>query len=185
MIMIILERPSHRPAASAGAGKLVPVPADIYGLWLALLASGALLAGWGRHPIRQPGDLLLFAALAAIAGSQKLWLPESARRRVSIGYIFVMAGMLFLGVPEAMSIAAASGLAGSLLNVPERPSLRAALFNVSALILSAALAGVTLLFLVPDPRGPLTAAGIPPDLRRGQRLFSDEFGAGGGSRRSG
>jgi serine phosphatase RsbU (regulator of sigma subunit) len=160
--MIILERPSRGRSLSAGAGKLVPEPADAYVLWQTLLASGALLIGWSQRPVHHPGELLFFALLAAVAGSQKLWVPDSARSRISVGYIFVMVGLLFLGVPEAMLIAAASGLTGSLLNVPERPSLRESAFNVSAQILSAALAGGTLLVLGGTGEGPLMRAGILP-----------------------
>src|SRR5947209_194992 len=161
-MMIILERPSRGRSLSAGAGKLVPEPADAYVLWQALLASGALLVGWSQHALRHPWELLFFACLAALAGSQKLWVPDSTRQRISIGYIFVMVGLLFLGVREAMLIAAASGLTGSLLNVPGRPSLRESIFNVSAQILSAALAGGILLAFGRTGDRSLLRAGILP-----------------------
>jgi len=62
----------------------------------------------------------------------------------------------------AMLIAAASGLAGSLLSVPERPGLRESIFNVSALILSAAPAGLTFLALGGYSGRPVTHAGLRP-----------------------
>jgi hypothetical protein len=160
--MIILERSSGGRSLCVRAGELVPEPADTYVLFLALLASGALLAGWSQHVLRQPQGLLLFTLLAAAAGSQKLWVPGSPRSRVSIGYIFVMVGLLFLGVREAMVIAAASGLSGSLLNVPERPRLRESLFNVATLILASAVAGATLCAFTQTSGRLLIRAGVLP-----------------------
>jgi serine phosphatase RsbU (regulator of sigma subunit) len=140
--MIILERP---PRGRAPAAKgMVRGPADSYVLLLAALAASALVIGGHSYETRHPAELLLFGGLAAVAGSQKLWVPNSSRSRLSISFIFVLVALLSLGAREAMLIAAAGGLASSVLNVPERPGLRETLFNVSALILSAGLAGLTL-----------------------------------------
>lgn len=153
--MIIVERSSRGRSVSKGAREMIRELADIYVLCLAALAASALFFGCSQRVVQHPAELLLFGLLAAAAGSQKLWVPNSPRSRVSTGYIFVLIGLLFVSVPEAMLIAAASGLAGSLLNVPERPGLRETIFNVSALILSTALAGMTLL-------APGRSAGVLP-----------------------
>jgi serine phosphatase RsbU (regulator of sigma subunit) len=162
--MIILERSHHESSAGARAEEFAPEPVDAYVLCLALLALCIMLVGWSQHVVRRPSELLVFGLLAAAAGSQKLWVPNSARSRVSIGYIFVMVGLLFLGVPEAMLIAAVSGLTGSLLNVRERPSTRESVFNIAALVLSAALAGQTLSLLGRTVGQPPTSASILPIL---------------------
>jgi GAF domain-containing protein len=145
--MIILERSRRGRPIGADVAELVPVPADLYVLCLSFLAICALLVEWSQHVAYRPRELALFGVLAAAAGSQKLWVPNSQGSRISIGYIFVIVGMLFVGVPEAMLIAAASGLSGSLLNLSGRPGLREGVFNVSSLVLSAAVAGQTLLAL--------------------------------------
>jgi serine phosphatase RsbU (regulator of sigma subunit) len=160
--MIILERcPPERPSR-ANPAELIPEPADAFVLCLSVLTAGALLIAWNQHVVRRPGELLLFGLLAAAAGSQKVWVPEGARSRVSIGYVFVMLALLFLGVPEAMLIAAASGLTSSLLNVTAQPRLRESVFNISAQVLSAGLAGWTLLALGHHPGRTVTPAAIFP-----------------------
>ncbi len=142
--MIILERSRPPRAPGVNLEALIPGPADVYVLCLALLATMALLVGWSLHSVERPRELLLFGVLAAAAGSQKLWVPASPGSRLSIGYIFLIVGLLFLKVPEAMLIAAASGLTGSLVNVRGRPGLREGIFNVASLVLSVGLAGQTL-----------------------------------------
>jgi hypothetical protein len=129
--MIILERfPRERPP-HADPVEIFPNPADAYVLYLAVMAAGATAYVWNQHPVHRPDELLIFGLLAAAAGSQKLWVPDGPRSRVSIGYVFVMLGLLFLGVPEAMLIAAASGLTSSLLNVTGQPRLWDSVFNSS------------------------------------------------------
>jgi sigma-B regulation protein RsbU (phosphoserine phosphatase) len=158
--MIVLEPSTRGRSARRGARAVVTEPADIYVLWLALLAASVLWLGWSQPVARHPATLLLFTVLAVAAGSQKLWMPNSPGSRVSIGYLFVVVGLPFLSLPETMLVAAASGLSGSLLNVPARPGVREILFNVSAPLLSSALAGVTLQVLDPSKRVPGAPVGM-------------------------
>jgi serine phosphatase RsbU (regulator of sigma subunit) len=164
--MIILERPRCPRPAGFALEEVAPEPADIYVLCLALLATCGLLVVWSQHSVDRSRELLLFGLLAASAGSLKLWVPISRGSRISIGYIFVLLGLLFLKLPEAMLVAAASGLSSSLLNLNGRPAPREALFNISSLVLSTGLAGQTLTLLghpvgVPPSQGsvlPILAA---------------------------
>lgn len=158
--MIILEPSRRGRSLKLPAEALVPEPADIYALCLALLAVCVLLINWSQHVVRHPHELLVFGLLAAAAGTLKLWVPNSQGSRVSIGYIFVLLGLIFAGLPEAMLIAAASGLASSLLNVRERPGSREGVFNVAALVLATALAGMTLRALGGPVRHPPASADI-------------------------
>ena len=83
--MIILERYPRERSTRGNAAELIPEPADAYVLCLSVLTAGALLVAWNQHAIRHPRELLLFGLLAAAAGSQKLWVPDGTRSRVSIG----------------------------------------------------------------------------------------------------
>jgi hypothetical protein len=159
--MMILERSSRGHRVRMGSREVVAEPADIYVFLLFFLAAGALGVGWSQPVVRHPAALLLFGVLAVAAGSQKLWMPNSPRNRLSTGYLFVVVSLPFLALPEVMLVAAASGLAGAYLNVPARPGLRETLFNVSAQVLSAALAGLTLLAA---GRGASGAPGAPAGM---------------------
>jgi serine phosphatase RsbU (regulator of sigma subunit) len=179
--MILLERSRRGRPMAAGMEDLAPAPADLYVFCLALFALCALLVGWSQHSVQHPRELVLFGVLAAAAGSQKLWVPNSLGSRISIGYIFVIVGLLFLGVPEAMLIAAASGLTGSLFNLLGRPTLREGVFNVSAQVLSTALAGQALLFLGRASGDPPLRTGIVPLLAAaGLYFLSNSALAAGG-----
>jgi serine phosphatase RsbU (regulator of sigma subunit) len=166
--MILLERSRRgRPTPSGwvvSAEDLAPAPADLYVFSLALVAVCALLVGWSQHSVQRPRDLLVFGVLAAAAGSQKLWVPNSLCSRISIGYIFVIVSLPFLGMAEAMLVAAASGLTGSLVNLGGRPTLREGVFNVSAQVISAALAGKLLLLFGRTPGDPQQPVEILPIL---------------------
>jgi hypothetical protein len=83
--MIILERPRHAAPIRAGSEEPIPVPADLYVLCLACLAVCLLLVGWSQHVVPHGRELALFGVLAAAAGSQKLWVPNSPGSRLSIG----------------------------------------------------------------------------------------------------
>lgn len=166
--MILLEQSPRGRRSSAGwpvgAEEFVPAPADLYVFSLALFAVCALLVGWSQHEVQRPRELVLFGLLAAAAGSQKLWVPNSLASRISVGYVFVLVGLLFLGVPEAMLIAAASGLTGSLVNLAGRPTVREGVFNVSAQVISAALAGYVLQLSGRQVGAPPLQAGVVPIL---------------------
>src|SRR5205085_2052907 len=90
----------------------------IYVVSLVLLAASVLWVGWRQPVVRHPATLLLFGLLAAAAGGQKLWVPNSPGSRLSLGCLFVVVSLPFLTMPEVMLVAAASGLAGAYLNVP-------------------------------------------------------------------
>src|SRR5947209_8491140 len=80
--MIILEPCNRGRSVRAPAEELLPEAADLYALCLALGALGALLIGWSQHVVQRPHELVLFGLLAAAAGTQKLWVPNSPASRV-------------------------------------------------------------------------------------------------------
>jgi serine phosphatase RsbU (regulator of sigma subunit) len=160
--MTLLERSRRPRPINTGLDDLASVPVDLYTLCLACLAVCVLLVAWSQHGELHPRELTLFGLLAAAAGSQKLWVPNSPASRISVGFVFVIVSLVFLSYQEALLIAAASGLTGSLLNTSGRPRLPEGVFNVSSLVLSTALAGQALAVLGRTAGGPALRVEVLP-----------------------
>ncbi|MDH4103820.1 MAG: diguanylate cyclase [Thermoleophilia bacterium] len=117
------------------------------------------IAAWAtvRTALGRPGAaealaLAVFFGLALLAELRPVALDEDGRGSVSLGFVFILAALILLGVGAGVVIAMASSLVAQLI---DRKPLVRTVYNSSAYTLAAFAAGVPLLVLgvapVSDP----------------------------------
>ncbi|MDH5281039.1 MAG: hypothetical protein OEW52_07810, partial [Thermoleophilia bacterium] len=109
------------------------------------------IAAWAtvRTALGRPGAaealaLAVFFGLALLAELRPVALDEDGRGSVSLGFVFILAALILLGVGAGVVIAMASSLVAQLI---DRKPLVRTVYNSSAYTLAAFAAGVHLLVL--------------------------------------
>jgi len=111
--------------------------------WLAVVLagfclSGFILAGWRPHPTDLP-KLALYIAAASVASVFKVRLPGIVST-LSMNYVFVIAGLLDLGLAAGIVISVGGVLGQTYYKCTVRPQWRHVLFNLASVSLSVAAA---------------------------------------------
>lgn len=136
----------------------MPVRAKVYialVITLGLAAAGRAVADW--ESVTNPGRMGVFIALAALASVVKLRLPGLAGT-YSLNSVLLLAGAVYLTLPETVFAAVAAVLVQSYFRAERRPAPVQVLFSVSNEAFSVALASTALSYLVGEGIWPFRPA---------------------------
>ena len=105
-------------------------------LGLGLLTIIAAVPQWNAAA---PARFIVFFLIAAIGSSMKVSLP-AVKGTMSVGFLFVLIGIMELSLPEALAIAAVSIITQCLWHAKVRPTLVQVLFNIACMCIAATAA---------------------------------------------
>jgi hypothetical protein len=121
----------------------VPAPAVCFALGTAAVALALLATCWDGHRVADMPGFGLAVVAALLCGSRTIRLSDIAT--ISVAFVVVFCTLIHVGMPEACVVAAASGLAASVLS-PERYSRSPAvlMFAFASIVVTAWAAGQVL-----------------------------------------
>lgn len=102
-------------------------------LGLGLLTIVAALQQWTNAA---PARFVAFFMIAAVASTLKVSLP-GVRGTMSVGFPFVLIGVMELSLPEALAVASVSIVTQCLWHAKKRPTVIQVLFNVACMCIAA------------------------------------------------
>jgi diguanylate cyclase (GGDEF)-like protein/putative nucleotidyltransferase with HDIG domain len=102
-------------------------------LVLGLLTVIAAVPQWGAAA---PARFAVFFTIAAIGSSLKVTLP-GVRGTMSVGFLFVLIGIMELSLPEVLAIASISIITQCIWHAKKRPTKIQILFNVACMCIAA------------------------------------------------
>jgi len=105
-------------------------------LGLGLLTIIAAVPQWNSAA---PARFIVFFLIAGIGSSMKVALP-GVKGTMSVGFLFVLIGIMELSLPEALAIAAVSIVTQCVWHAKDRPRLVQVLFNVACMCIAATFA---------------------------------------------
>ena len=115
----------------------MPTKVKLY-VWTIVAAGAAVALAAGRAwSSRNPSALLLFLALALLASFVKLRLPGMPGT-YSMNFLFILAGVCVLSLPETILIGVTGAVAQSLWHARKRPTFLQIAFNMANLALTTA-----------------------------------------------
>jgi diguanylate cyclase (GGDEF)-like protein/putative nucleotidyltransferase with HDIG domain len=102
-------------------------------LFLGLLTIIAAVPDWGSQT---PARFVLFFLIAAVSSAMKVTLP-GVKGTMSVGFLFVLIGIMELGLAEVLAIASISILTQCVWHAKKRPSAIQLLFNIACMCIAA------------------------------------------------
>jgi diguanylate cyclase (GGDEF)-like protein/putative nucleotidyltransferase with HDIG domain len=102
-------------------------------LGLGLLTIIAAVPQWGTAA---PARFCVFFLIAAVGSSMKVTLP-GVRGTMSVGFLFVLIGVMELSLPEVLAIASISITTQCLWQAKNRPTVVQILFNIACMCIAA------------------------------------------------
>src|SRR5260370_37915335 len=107
----------------------------IYIAGIMMLACLTVIATLSQWETPDPLRLGVFLAIAGIGSAMKVKLP-GVKGTMSIGFLFVLIGIMELSLPEVMAIAVISVVTQCIWQAKKRPRLVQVLFNVACMCLA-------------------------------------------------